>query len=92
MRFPFNWAFCLLAITGLSATACTSNRPVPICQDGVIQAGEDCEGTDLAGQDCLGLGLPAGSLACTDQCTYDTSDCTGGGSTAIPRNHDLTQR
>jgi cysteine-rich repeat protein len=38
---------------------------------------ESCDGSDLANQTCesIGQGFVGGSLACTDQCTLDTSGC-----------------
>jgi len=47
------------------------------CGDGVIQVAfaEDCEGADLAGETCATLGLGAGTLACSDNCRFDTSGC-----------------
>src|SRR6185295_16415987 len=40
-----------------------------------IQSREECDGTDLGGQTCQGLGFPGGVLACTAECTLDTSGC-----------------
>ncbi len=39
---------------------------------------EECDGGDLGGMDCAGLGYSGGDLGCTLDCTYDTSRCTGG--------------
>jgi hypothetical protein len=52
------------------------------CGNGVIDAGEQCDGADLQGFDCQSLGLNGGTLACDPMmCTFDTSMCsstTGG--------------
>jgi hypothetical protein len=52
------------------------------CGNGVIDAGEQCDGADLQGFDCASLGLNGGTLACDPMmCTFDTSMCsatTGG--------------
>jgi hypothetical protein len=52
------------------------------CGNGVIDAGEQCDGVDLQGFDCQSLGLNSGTLACDPMmCTFDTSMCsssTGG--------------
>lgn len=47
----------------------------PVCGDGVIELGEDCEGTDLGGQTCASLGFAGGTLTCTSGCAFDSSDC-----------------
>ncbi|MFH2009853.1 MAG: hypothetical protein ABI333_24880 [bacterium] len=50
----------------------------PVCGDDVIEAPEQCEGVDLAGENCQSLGFGGGDLACTAQCTFDLSSCVGG--------------
>src|SRR4051812_21474914 len=51
--------------------------PEPKCGDGTINAGEDCEGSDLNGASCQSLGFDEGQLGCgkTD-CKYVTSLCS----------------
>lgn len=53
------------------------------CNDGMVSAGEQCDGDDLQGFDCTSLGLAGGTLACDPvTCTFDTSMCmsdSGGG-------------
>jgi hypothetical protein len=51
--------------------------PVGDCGNGVIDAGEQCDGADLQGFDCASLGLNGGTLACDPMmCTFDTSMCS----------------
>jgi hypothetical protein len=51
--------------------------PVGNCGNGVIDAGEQCDGADLQGFDCASLGLNGGTLACDPMmCTFDTSMCS----------------
>ncbi len=47
------------------------------CGDGVVSAahGEQCDGVNLEGQTCLGLGFVGGVIACGPDCLYDTSQC-----------------
>ena len=47
------------------------------CGDGEVQMdhGEECEGTDLNGSSCVGLGYSGGPLACDAACRYDVSGC-----------------
>lgn len=61
------------------------DAPPPFCGDGVLQpdSAEQCDGEDLGGFDCQALGLGnGGQLACSDECTFVTDDCSlcGNGS------------
>jgi hypothetical protein len=47
------------------------------CGDGVIDPPEQCEGANLGGASCTTLGYTNGALACHDDCTFDTSSCSG---------------
>jgi hypothetical protein len=47
----------------------------PVCGNGTIEDGEECDGDDLAGETCPHLGYDGGSLLCTE-CKLDTSSCT----------------
>lgn len=62
-----NCAFDLSGCTGAVAH----------CGNSMKEAGEDCDGSDLGGRDCLSLGLLGGTLVCRPDCTYDASGCTG---------------
>ncbi|MCI5051335.1 MAG: hypothetical protein MRY57_03430 [Candidatus Pacebacteria bacterium] len=48
------------------------------CGDGVAQTGlgEQCDGTDLNGQDCSDLGFTGGTLSCRPSCIFDVTSCT----------------
>jgi hypothetical protein len=47
------------------------------CGDGQLTPGEQCDGEELGGQDCLQLEFDAGSLLCNPlTCEFDTSQCT----------------
>ncbi len=50
-----------------------------ICGDGSITGSESCDGTNLNGQTCTGLGYVSGTLTCTASCTFNTSACSSGG-------------
>jgi len=43
----------------------------PICVDRT----EECDGTDLAGETCLGAGFAGGNLGCGSWCGFDTTNC-----------------
>ena len=45
-----------------------------VCGNGVKEAGEDCDSTDLGGATCQSLGFESGTLSCVD-CIYRTAAC-----------------
>ncbi len=48
------------------------------CGNGMIEAGEACDGEALADQTCVSLGFDEGELGCSDDCTaLDDSECVG---------------
>ena len=55
----------------------SSSSGGPVCGDDDQDAGEECDGTDLAGYNCVTLGpdFTSGTLACAADCTFDTSAC-----------------
>jgi agmatine/peptidylarginine deiminase len=76
-------------VTGVDASAivamggavhCTTMQIASACGDGKAQTMlfESCDGTDLAGQTCLSLGLGDGQLGCTADCEFDTTGCGSG--------------
>ena len=48
-----------------------------LCGNNVLDAGEQCDGAALGGQDCqsLGLGYDGGTLTCAVNCTFNTAAC-----------------
>lgn len=66
---PYTTALVLRALKALST--------VPFCGDGLLnRVGEVCDGAVPPAFSCEGLGLGPGTLACSSQCTLDTSSCT----------------
>ncbi len=60
-------------------TSGCENIADPICgDDAVNQVNEDCDGTDLDGEDCVSQGFSGGTLACDSGCNFDTSGCESG--------------
>lgn len=45
------------------------------CGNGLKEPSEACEGSALGDQTCLDLGFAGGQLACTENCSFDTSGC-----------------
>jgi hypothetical protein len=48
---------------------------VPVCGNGAVESGEECDMGDLNGQDCSTQGYVQGELVCTAECTFDASGC-----------------
>lgn len=48
----------------------------PTCGNGKLEAGEPCEGTELAKTECAQELAGEGLLACTAQCKFDYSGCS----------------
>jgi len=60
-----------------SADGCTNACLPASCGDGFRWSGmEECDGDALGGEDCMTMGFDAGTLGCTERCTYNTSGCT----------------
>jgi hypothetical protein len=60
------------------------DQPVPVacqtCGNSVIEGGEECDGNDLTLLECADFPeFTEGELACTANCTFDTSMCEAGG-------------
>ncbi|HEY7216212.1 MAG TPA: prenyltransferase/squalene oxidase repeat-containing protein, partial [Thermoanaerobaculia bacterium] len=73
---PYTTALAVRALFALSL--------VHYCGDGAVNTpGEVCDGSVPAGVSCQSLGLGPGTLACSPQCTFNTSGCT-----AAPRCGD----
>jgi hypothetical protein len=48
----------------------------PDCGNNVREGSESCDGIDLGGQTCVGLGHDGGVLSCNPDCTLNASLCT----------------
>ena len=49
------------------------------CGDVLVQAGEDCDGWNFAFETCQTRGFLGGELGCSDDCTFDLSECIAPG-------------
>lgn len=48
-----------------------------VCGNNLVESPELCDGTDLAGQNCISQGFMGGTLACLADCSgFDTTSCT----------------
>lgn len=52
------------------------SEPGAVCGNGVIEAGEACEGDDLDGRSCQTEGFDAGALRCGSGCQLATTACS----------------
>ncbi len=50
-------------------------EPEPYCGNGVVEAGEECDGSALAGETCASQGFENGTLKCSNSCEFDVSAC-----------------
>ena len=56
----------------------------PVCGDNTVQGTEVCDGTDLAGEDCVSQGFTGGTLGCLADCSgFDISSCMGCGNDIV---------
>lgn len=59
--------------------SCLNTCQVAGCGDGVQHLGsEECDGDDLGGGSCTGLGFTGGALVCLADCHVDRTSCVGG--------------
>ncbi len=48
----------------------------PICGNGVMETGEQCDGTQLLTDQCRLFGFDSGTITCNNNCTLNTNVCT----------------
>ena len=60
----------------LSVTDNSEEGEAPLCPNGQIDPGEQCDGSNLNGATCISLGYTGGSLSCASSCSFNTSQCT----------------
>lgn len=67
---------CFSGCTAINTDLCIAPSD---CGNGILNDGEECDGTEFGTATCSSLGWYAGgNLACDDQCRYVTDDCSGG--------------
>lgn len=65
---------------GIGDLVCTNDCMIDtsgctFCGNGMINAGEDCDGADLDGHDCVTEGFGGGTISCNGDCTLNTTMC-----------------
>lgn len=72
---PFGRCGNLVCEPGESTWSCLGDCP-STCDNGVLENGESCDGTDLGVEACSTVSsYEQGVLACTTGCVFDTSGC-----------------
>ncbi len=71
---PFQWMVAHVPDTFPEVTA--RDTLCQECGNGQVEGDEPCDGPDLGGQSCQGLGYTGGSLSCRPWCEIDTTACT----------------
>ncbi|EKD49269.1 MAG: hypothetical protein ACD_63C00203G0001, partial [uncultured bacterium] len=68
---------CDAALKGCNNSSCTLSSPG--CNGGgsdtVLQSGEVCDGANLQGMSCIGLGYASGTLSCSGVCDFNVTGC-----------------
>jgi len=73
LGFESGTLVCAATCDGYDTSGCSEGDP---CGNGVLDAGETCDGDELNGETCESQGFEAGTLGCADTCdAYDTSNC-----------------
>ena len=91
--FGFRGSVLISGAVGQGCTRCTASAieefiaqglaGCPVCGDHVLDAGEECDGPDLGGNDCPSFGFFGGTLGCTEGCTFDVSACNNCGDSVV---------
>jgi hypothetical protein len=64
--------------SGGSGTGGSAPGGSGVCDNGVVDPREACDGSNLVNATCASLGFTGGTLACSSSCQFDVSGCTGG--------------
>jgi hypothetical protein len=72
-----------LSCSNTCAFNTSSCKTTATCGNGIVDAGEQCDGSSLNGQTCYTRGFNGGSLGCSQSCTLDISSCSKCGNYSI---------
>ncbi|MEX2515109.1 MAG: dockerin type I domain-containing protein [Candidatus Paceibacterota bacterium] len=64
-----------VATVWASTASIDTTVKVSICGNNVKEGGEQCDNGDLNGQTCSTLDYEGGTLSCSSDCSFDTSEC-----------------
>jgi hypothetical protein len=71
----WNTNTCTMSVQTYSFSTYAVIMQAGYCGDGMVNGEEQCDTNNLNGQDCSMRGYFQGELACTAECTFDTSGC-----------------
>lgn len=74
--------------SGDTSTDTGSTGPSSECGNGVLEDGEECDGTDLGDWTCAEIGFDEGTLSCTIACALDSSECRRCGNGILEEGED----
>ena len=77
MKFEQKLGVIALLSSIFAITGCADDITQELCGNGIIDAGENCDGLDLNGQTCstVNSALMGTGLKCNATCQFDTSGC-----------------
>lgn len=77
-QFIFLLLIASLAFSPLRSEAISIDITANVtgCGDNIVQLGEECDGSNLAGSSCTARGYTGGALSCTLSCIFNTTACT----------------
>ena len=61
--------------SGVDTSTMTDTNMPSTCGNGAIDDGEECDGANLGGETCVGLGYSGGDLACLLDCSFNKAVC-----------------
>lgn len=64
------------------AAEITATIKISLCGDGIVGAGEQCDGAVLGGATCASQGFSSGTLTCGLSCEFNTLACYSGSTSA----------
>lgn len=80
MKFRNLFILSLLTSLSMVLAACDDGggKKTNPCGNGVLDPGEECDGSNLNGKACADLdsNKPSGTLKCSPTCTFDTTECS----------------
>jgi hypothetical protein len=80
--FPFLGKIIFNFVQVDAATTINATTKIVICGNGIKEAGEDCDSSDLSGKGCQSFGYSQGTLSCYPSCDFNLSNCSQTSSNA----------